>query len=369
MIEEATIALNKAKVHLMSRADSAFFTTICFSLKHEFTEKIPTAATNGKEIFFNPYFFMKLTRDEQIFLLLHESMHVAYLHMERVQTRNKRIWNIAADHVINLMLIERGYKMPEGGYADPQYTGMSSEEVYALLLQDPNAGNQEVMEDLLESDTDTETLQRDIDDILVRAKIQSEQRKDKPGTIPGDIQIRLKKLLEPKLPYHLILRKYINSLAKFDYSFKKFNRRFFPDYFLPGLHSEKLMDIAACVDASASVRDEEFLQYVSDLDSILRFLKPETMHLVQFDSNLKSIDKIQSPQELRSVNFTGRGGTRIQPVLDWISSAKPKLVLVFSDGYFTQPPYTPPLGTRIIWLIHNNPRFKTEYGKVIHFEI
>ena len=64
-------ALNKAKIRLMSTPDSAFFTTVCFSLKHIWDESIPTAATNGKEIRFNPDFFMSLNTDEQVFLLLH----------------------------------------------------------------------------------------------------------------------------------------------------------------------------------------------------------------------------------------------------------------------------------------------------------
>ena len=51
-------ALNKAKIALMRKTDSVFFTTVCFSLKHKWDDSIPTAATNGKEILFNTKFFL-----------------------------------------------------------------------------------------------------------------------------------------------------------------------------------------------------------------------------------------------------------------------------------------------------------------------
>ena len=53
-------ALDKAKVALMSKPDSVFFTTVCFSLKHVWDDSIPTAQTNGLEIRYNPEFFMQL---------------------------------------------------------------------------------------------------------------------------------------------------------------------------------------------------------------------------------------------------------------------------------------------------------------------
>ena len=120
-------ALSKAKIALMSREDSAFFTTVCFSLKHIWDDTIPTACTDGASIWFSRKFFMGLTTAEQIFLLLHETLHVALLHILPLPAG----WchdraNIAMDHVINLMLIEAGYTMPAGGHADPQYKGMGS---------------------------------------------------------------------------------------------------------------------------------------------------------------------------------------------------------------------------------------------------
>lgn len=356
-------ALNKAKIQLMSREDSAFFTTICFSLKHIWDDTIKTAATNGAYIKFNPEFFMSLSPEERIFLLIHESMHVAFLHMERLQEHNPDKWNIAADHVINLLLIERGFRMPKIGYADHAFKGMSTEQVYPLI-PDNQQCNQP---DLVEGEGTPEELQQHVQDILVRAAIQSKMQNDKPGTIPGEIELFLNKLLKPKLPWNRILQKYLFALAKDDYSFRKPNRRFFPDYYLPSLYSEKLVDIAIAVDISGSVSEAEFLRFISEIHSILKMMKPDKLSLIQFDTSIKSVDEIRNVHELSKVRFLGRGGTDIRPVIDWVNKRKPQLLLTFTDGGF----YFRDAQTKVntAWLIHNNPCFTAPFGKVIHYEM
>jgi predicted metal-dependent peptidase len=357
-------ALSKAKIQLMAKPDSVFFTTVCFSLKHIWDDRIPTACTNGKEIRYNPKFFMSLNTEEQIFLMLHESMHVAYLHMDRLQTRHMRRWNIAADFCINLQLVQRGYKMPSMGLLDHKYDDMGTEEIYKLLPENPP---QECDMDIQPGEGDPEQLAQDVQDILVRAQIQSKMAGDKPGTIPGDIQIYLDGLLNPVLPWNNILRKYINTFTKNDYSFRKPNRRFFPQYHLPSLAGEKLMNLAIAVDTSGSVSDHNFHVFVSEVAAIFRMMKPEEITLVQFDTEIKSVDKLKDLNDLSRCKFTGRGGTLIGPVLEWANNTKPQLLLVFSDGGFNF--YDTQTKSETLWVIHNNPKWSPPWGKTIHYEV
>lgn len=359
-------ALSKTKIKLMTSPDITFFMTVCFSLPHGWDESIPTACTDGRSIQFNPSFFMKLDADERLFLLLHETMHVAYMHMARLQDRDMRKWNIAADYVINLQLHERGFKMPKGGLLDTKWAGMSAEEVYKALPENPS---EEVDLDLVpgsDSQEDEKVVQ-EIEDILVRASVASKMAGDKPGSIPGDIEIFLNKLLNPALPWYRLLQKYLNGFTKNDYSFRKPNRRFFPKFHMPSLDGQKLMDLAIAVDTSGSVSDHDFLMFVTEVSSILRMMKPEKITLVQFDTAIKSVDEIKNIADLGKCKFTGRGGTKIHPVMDWAKENKPQLLLVFSDGEF-YPAHTKPPGD-LLWLIHNNPRFTAPFGKTIHYEI
>jgi predicted metal-dependent peptidase len=361
------IALSKAKIALMSRPESTFFCHLAFSLVHEFSFKIPTAATNGKRVLYNPEFFMALSPEERVFLILHESMHCAYLHMERAKQMDKKRYNIAADHVINLQLIERGFKMPKIGLADPQYKELSTEEVYNLLPVNPKDNQGGIGEDLEDPVDSSEQLKADMQDILVRATMQAKMAGDKPGSIPGDIQIFLDRLLNPKLPWHRILAKYIQAFVKNDYSFKKPNRRFFPQHFLPTLYSQKLINIAIAVDTSGSVSDHEFNRFVTETNSILRMMSPEKITILQFDTEIKSITDVRNVRELMKIRFTGRGGTQIEPVIAWANANKPQLLLVFSDGYFSF--YGPETKAKTLWLIHDNKEFSPPFGKVIHYEI
>lgn len=354
-------ALSKAKIQLMSRPDSAFFTTLCFNMEHHFTDSVNTAATNGKKILYNPDFFMSLTVDERVFLLIHETMHVAYMHMLRIGDRNHKNWNIATDHVINLQLIERKFKMPNNGLADPAFKGMSAEQVYGLLPPPP----EDFEPDLMPAEGDIEALEEAIQDAVIQASIQSKAAGDAPGTIPGEIEIFLQRLLNPKLSWQTILRKYLQNLAKTDYSWKKPNRRFFPDHHLPSLSGFGLIDLVVAVDTSGSVSDEEFQQIVSEIASILKMMKPGKITVLHFDTTLKEVIVVKTLKELKDVKFTGRGGTRIAPVLDWVEKEKPQLTLVFSDGYFGWP--VEKHKGQFIWLTHNNPQFTAPFGKVIHY--
>lgn len=359
-------ALSHAKIHLMAKPDSAFFTTVCFSLKHIWDDTIPTACTDGREIRFNPEFFMSLDPEERVFVLIHESMHVAYLHMERKGDRDMRKFNVAADYVINLQLVERGFKMPKVGLLDPQYKNLSAEQVYDQL---PNDTPPPPMEDLVPGGSEeiTEAIRREVEDILVRASIQSKLAGDKPGTVPGDIEVFLNGLLDPVLPWNRILQKYLRAYDKNDYSFKKPNRRFFPEYHMPTLHGQNLMDLAIAVDISGSVSDHDFHVFVTEVANIFRMMKPKRITIIQFDTRICSVDSVKSLRELMAIKFTGRGGTAIEPVMDWAKQHKPELLMVFSDGEFRFS--GDEFKGDTLWLIHNNKSFKPPVGKTIHYEI
>lgn len=367
LLIDADKALGKAKIALMSRPNSAFFTTVCFNLRSHWDSSIPTACTDGTELRFNPSFFIALTAEERLFLLLHETMHVAFMHTLRLGSKQHQRWNVAADHVINLMLQEHGFQMPAMGYADPQYKGMSVEQVYDLLPEFPAGSTFDG--DLREPSTPPEEIQQEVQSILIQASIQSKMANDAPGSIPGEVQLFLDKLLNPKLPWHRILAKYVQALMKNDYSFRKPNRRFFPQYYLPSLIGNGMIDLAVGTDISSSVSDHEYHQQISEVGSIFKMMKPEKIMHLQFNTAITAIDKIRNIRELLNTKFVGRGGTDVTPVIQWAKKHKPQLLLIFTDGGFRF--YDDALDYKgdVIWLIYNNPGFTAPYGKVIHYDI
>lgn len=359
------IALNKAKIALMSKPDITFFTTVLFSFRQIWDETIPTLCTNGKAIRINPKFFMGLEPELRVSALVHEAMHPAYFHVDesRRGSRDPQQWNAAGDFVINGQLKSRGFKIGDSWLCDDKYANKSTEVVFDELEGDAEPQ----WDDLAPGEGNPEEIRNDIQDILIRAHIQSKMAGDKPGSIPGDIEVFLDKLLNPKLHWTQILRKYLQSYNKNEYSFRKPNRRFFPQHYLPSLWSESLMELDIAVDISSSVSDEDFLQFVGDTASILKMMKPPKIRFIQFNTGITSIDEITSVEELKKVKFVGRGGTDITPVMDWARTNGSRVMLLFSDGYFHFP--CDEHKTDLIWLIHNNSTFEAPFGKVIHYEI
>ena len=106
-------SIDRAKIKLLMLKNSVFISTVLFSLKLKWTEDVPTAAVDGKTLFINPDFWLGLTTKTQIFVLAHESWHVAFNHMFRCKAGNynKKKHNYAADYVINIMLKDAGYEV------------------------------------------------------------------------------------------------------------------------------------------------------------------------------------------------------------------------------------------------------------------
>ena len=255
--------------------------------------------------------------------------------------------------------------MPAQGLADPKYAGMSVEPVYWALPEDPPSDMDDLMEPL---EGDAEDIQSNIQSALVQASVQSKLAGDKVGTIPGEIEIFLNSLLNPVLPWATVLRRYLQSFNKTGLNWKRPNRRFMPKLYLPVRQGRSLINLAIAVDTSGSITDYQSSQFVSEISSIFKMTKPKSMKLLQFDTEIKSIDNLKDFHDLSRIKFTGRGGTAIHPVMEWAAENKPQLLLVFTDGGFSfYEEYANQPDT--LWLIHNNPEWKSPHGKVIHYHL
>ena len=76
---------------------------------------IPTMATDGTKVFYNPNWTMnELTDDETFGVILHEISHCIYLHctQKRRLNRGQHRWNCACDYAINLEIKSMGYSLP-----------------------------------------------------------------------------------------------------------------------------------------------------------------------------------------------------------------------------------------------------------------
>lgn len=110
--------------------------------------KYHTAATDGKNIYFDPEYLAKLSESDRLFLIAHELMHIKFAHAFRLEDKNgqKRdpdVWNEATDAIINANLERDGFTIKEGYVNRPEALKYSAEEFYQLLLDEKKAKKSE----------------------------------------------------------------------------------------------------------------------------------------------------------------------------------------------------------------------------------
>ena len=106
-----------------------------------------TAATDGKNIYFDPDFLASLSYDDKLFIIAHELMHVKFEHMYRImdkdgQRRDLNLWNIATDAIINANLERDGFKIKDGYVKMPEALNYNAEELYEKLLREKQTEQQ-----------------------------------------------------------------------------------------------------------------------------------------------------------------------------------------------------------------------------------
>jgi predicted metal-dependent peptidase len=376
VLTHAQEALKIAKITMMMQKNTAFYTSILFSLKQQFTEDMPTAATDGKNLLINPNFFWDLPTNQRIGLLAHEVLHVALDHMHRRENREPQLWNVAADYVINYALSNAGYSLPPGALIDSQYRDMSTVQVYDLLNKKSDVQKQYLTGGCTmdiqypTGDAKTDIPQDTVTDIIMRATTQAKAMGQDPGSVPAEINITLQRTLNKPLPWNTILQNFLTAYAKDDYTFRRPNKRFMPTYYLPTAYSEAICDLAICVDTSSSVAEHEFNDFITKISQIQNVMNPKKITVVSFDTSIKNIQVVGEGEDpFNKLKFKGRGGTRIAPVHAWVAEHKPTVTIIFTDGEFSQ---STPVNKSLplVWLIYNNPSWKCAHNqRVIHYDI
>ena len=118
------------------------------NLEYKTDLKYHTAATDGKNIYFDPDYLASLSDDDKLFIIAHELMHVKFEHMYRIvdkdgQRRDPEIWNQATDAIINANLERDGFKIKEGYVNMPEALNYSAEEFYEKLLREKQVEQQQ----------------------------------------------------------------------------------------------------------------------------------------------------------------------------------------------------------------------------------
>ena len=344
--------LLKAKIELMSR--SPFISTIALSLRHIITDKCTTADVCGTTIRYNPTFLEKQSVIQFAGLMAHECWHVAFQHLARRGNRDPLVWNAAADYVINFMLTKAGFEIPKGGLIDPKYDEeWTTDTVYEDLMKDKQDYSN-IMLDLNDSGEEDQKLSIDseITNIIVRARTQAlASGRNIKGDIPDEILRTIDELLNPKLPWQVILHKFLDTRVKEDYSWARKNRRYHSAY-LPSLHSHGLGNLTFAIDTSSSVSEEELQEMLSEIKGIQQTFNPESMRIIDCDAEIHEVYEVTQGMDILDLDFHGGGGTSFLPVLDYVDKHPTHALIYFTDLYGEED--MDPVDYPVLWICNSD---------------
>jgi len=363
MMDPVLDKLTTARVGLLLK--QPFFGNMATRMKLvDASDWCPTAATDGRNFFYNKDFVNSLSAKELEFLFGHEIGHCVFDHFGRVGSRDRKLSNIAQDFAVNQILVDErvGTKITKVEICyDPKYRGKAWEEIYdelwekaekislSELLKQLGDTLDEHLEESRPGDGNSDkegkggkpSLSKEdikaIKDEIKEAMIQSAQAAG-AGKVPAGIMRMIKDLTEPKMDWREVLRMNIQSIIRNDYSFQRPNRKSqHSGAVLPGMKNDETVEVAIAIDMSGSIGDADAKVFLSEVKGIMDQYADYKIDLWTFDTEVYGHVQISqdNDQDLLEYQPQGGGGTDFE--VNWAfmqeNDIQPKKFVMFTDGY------------------------------------
>jgi predicted metal-dependent peptidase len=331
----------------------------------EVRDDVPTAGTNGRDVFYGRSFINdaddKLTR----FVVLHEYFHVMLMHMtvwQKIFEEDGQTANFAADAVINLMLHDldpRGDFLTiwDNAVLDQQYRGMDTGEVYRAMKkqgqqqQQPKTANGKGAKQFDQHKPATgDEGDGEVGDALsaaeaeeVRKTVDSALRQGAliAGKIGADVHRAFGDLLEPKVDWAEQLREWLRTTAAGNdlSTWRKPSRRWLAqDAYMPSRYTEAVKRVTIGVDTSGSISQVQLQRALTEIMCACETVRPEIVDVIYWDSRVAAHEVYEGDAVQTLAQTTkpkGGGGTRVTSMREYMEreDIKPEATIVFTDGY------------------------------------
>jgi predicted metal-dependent peptidase len=390
--------LDRTKSKLFMGSDAAFLAPLMCSLEFRWTYSIPTAATDGLTIWWNPVDFMGCTERGRVSSLLHELGHVMRLHNVRRGDRKMDDWNKAGDIAINRGLIKEGYGIDGWKYPGlgetPECPFEVEEDIYDWLQSQcapapkgntpglPGQGAGQPQQGPGGTCTCSGVFTpaggsagaQQVANNVVGAISAADQAKN-PGSVPGRVREIIKKFLEPVVPWETVVLRWLVDKLDRTWTWRRPNRRYrHAGIYLPSRFTDdkRLQHVMCFEDVSGSVGEKESIRFNSELKYLWERFKPKKLTIVQFDTKIQKVDVLSEGDVFAEIEIIGRGGTCLKEVRQMIIDEKPDAVIIFTDMYVTPMEELPHgvLNVRddLLWIAVDNKAAEVPFGRLIHIK-
>lgn len=346
-----------------------FFGYLALGLELKETVGIPTLATDGYHLYYNPFFVGQLDSKMLRAVIAHETLHCALGHLWRRDKRKEKKWNYAADYAVNSLLKEEGFTLPDGCLYDKRYNQLSAEKIYGQLgdsvkgeLMDSHdcwtkhpGGETESGDDFSDKKYD-----RIWQDRLARAATGAKLQ----GKLSKNIEKYIKERLRPKLDWRIILHDLIIALVKNDFTLiPPAKKHLWRNIYLPSLRTEAL-EIAVAVDTSGSIDKKTFVKFIAEIKGITEQFNDYVLHLFFADNDVHSYLTLQPCDPWPKTFPKKGGGTNFIPVFNAVESENLQIaaLIYLTDGEGTYPVSAP--AYPVIWVLSRD--YNVPWGEKIH---
>jgi predicted metal-dependent peptidase len=333
-------------------AIAARFTLVAdANLARDWDIAIAAVSAEAGEIYVNP--LRTLGEQEWRFVLAHEMLHAALRHGDRAAWRDRELWNVACDYVVNGWLVEMGVgQMPEGLLHDPALAGMSAEDVYDRLATDLRRARK-----LLTSRGDIlgEPLPWhgpragavDLAEYCRRALLTgyAYHLSGGRGWLPAGLVAEVRVLEQPPLPWDVRLARWFDEHVPSPVpvrSYARASRRqaSTPDIPRPGRRlPEEVVErctFGVVVDTSGSMSHELMGKALGAIASYSKARDVPAARVIFCDAAAYDAGYLPVDEIAGRVRVRGRGGTTLQPAISLLDRAEDfppgAPVLVITDG-------------------------------------
>lgn len=422
--------MTRARIQMYHK--SPFFTCILLHMKFQEKKGMPmgTMSVDAKgNLYWDRKWVEGLPEEELMGVIAHEVLHIALMHLTRVNNRDRHIFNVCNDIVNNDILINEGFALPKCGCIpkkgkhtfDLEYAKgkkhkvmdiekRSSEdiydEVYDLMKNNkPPKGNkgQQTQGDgsggtitLSDDDKDGSGDGKGFDDHQYdessdkegengeRAKREGEWRQiitsaatlaKMQGKLPAGLERLIDGVMETKIGWKEKLYKYLVSDLPYDYTWRMPSKKSIVlGTYLPRVVKENI-HVVVSVDTSGSIDQKQLTIFLSEIVAIALAFPNIILDIIVCDADIHETYTLTNDniEDIMALKMSGGGGTDHRPIYEYVEKEiiDCKILVNFTDGATSFPQNPENYSFDSLWILCGEWCIKPEdipFGDVIRVE-